>query len=120
MSIFDALLTHTYTRTPVTEGSEDSWGVKDDSPGNATTGVVCFYNPSETLRLNEQGSVTLRGPVLLVKSDDPLNVGDRVSTVACGGSTVEAGPLTVDVVDALTLDAGVEIKRARLRRAVPR
>ncbi len=119
MSIFDALLTHTYTRTPVTEGTADAWGVKDDTPGNATTGVVCFYNPSETLRLNEQGAVTLRGPVLLIGADDPLDVGDRVSAVACGGSTVEAGPLTVDALDALTLSAGVEIKRARLRRAVP-
>lgn len=118
MSIFDQLLSHTYTRTPVTASTADTWGINAESSGNAVSNQVCFFNPSEALRINEAGQVTIRGPVLLVAANSVLNVGDQVSNVASGGSTLEAGPLTVDVIDALTLTDAVEIKRARLRRAL--
>lgn len=118
MSIFDQLLTHSYVRTPITETNADSWGINGQTPGNAIAAEVCFFNPSETLRINEQGTVTLRGPVLLVPANSGLSVGDQVSNVSTGVSTLEAGPLTVDILDQLTLAAGVEIKRARLRRAL--
>ena len=119
-SIFDRLLTHTYVRIPISETNADSWGINGQTPGNAQAAEVCFYNPSETMRINEQGSVTIRGPVLLVPANSALSVGDQVSNVSGGGSALEAGPLTVDVLDALTLSDAVEIKRARLRRALSR
>lgn len=119
MNVFTQLLTHTYTRTPSVNGSEDQWGIKPSTNGTVVNAAVCFFNPSESIRINEQGGVIIRGPVLLVKSDDPLAVGDHVSIVACGGSTSETGPLTVDAIDQLTLLGGVELKRARLRRAKP-
>lgn len=120
MSIFDRLLTHTYVRTPVSETNADAWGINGQTPGNAASAEACFFNPNETMRINEQGSVTIRGPVLLVPANSALSVGDQVSNVSGGGSALETGPLTVDVLDALTLEGAIEIKRARLRRALSR
>jgi hypothetical protein len=117
VSIFDQLLTHTYTRTPVNPATNaDAYGVKEATPGNAVSAVACFYNPSESIRLDERGQTIIRTPVLLVKADDPLKVGDRVTDVT-GVSTLESGPLTVQKIDPLTLTMGIEIKRAQLLRA---
>ena len=120
-SIFARLLTHTYTLTPRAQANINAIGddgVRAPVNGNAVTNTICFFNPSEALRTDEQGRVTIRGPVLLVGADDPIDVGDRVSSVSGGGLTLEAGPLTVDVIDRLTLGGGVEIKRAKLKRAL--
>lgn len=118
-SIFDQLLTHTYTRVPVNAATNaDDYGIYDPTPGNSTNGIACFYNPSESIRMDERGQTTVRVPILLVKSDDPLKVGDRVTNVL-GVSTLEAGPLTVEKIDPLTLTAGIEIKRAQLLKAKP-
>ena len=115
-SIYDRLLTHTYTRTPVNVGAADQWGINAPSPGNAVTNQVCFYNPTDRPRINETGAVVISGPVLLVAANSVLAVGDQVSNVSGGGSTLEAGPLTVDIIETLTLTLGAEIKRARLRK----
>lgn len=114
---FAALLTHTYTRTPITPGSADQWGINAQTPGNASTAEVCFYNPSERARIGSDGSVDILGPVLLVAANSVLTVGDQVSAIAGGGSTLESGPLTVDSLEELTLRAGILIKRAKLSRA---
>ena len=120
-SIFDQLLTHRYTRTPINSAAADQWGINTTSQGNAVTGGACFFNPNEQLRIGNDGSLTVRGPVLLVKASDGLEVGDQVSAInGAVNVSMEAGPLVVDAIDALTLLAGVEIKRARLRSILPR
>lgn len=120
-SLFDALLTHTYTRVPISGGAEDQWGINTVVTGNSVSGLSCFFNPNEDIRIGNDGQLTIRGPVLLVKASDSLEVGDQVTSInGAVNVTMETGPLVVDRVDALTLLAGVEIKRARLRSIVPR
>lgn len=121
MSIFDQLLTHTYTRTPITPGTADDWGINASDPGNAISGLACFFNPNEQLRIGNDGQLTVRGPVLIVKAADGLAVNDEVSSInGAVNSTMEAGPLVVDAIDALTLAGGVEVKRAKLRSIISR
>lgn len=120
MTYWDGLLTQTYTRTPVTVANTntDSWGLGDAVLGNAVTNQVCLFNPSETIRVDNEGRVVTSGPFLFVPANSALNVGDRVSSVSGGGSSLDPGPLTVDTIENLTLGAEILVRRAKLRRGV--
>lgn len=95
-----ALLVHTYTRTPVSDGAEDSWGEAEQDPGSAATGRACLYQEADQPRTTEAGLSTVIVPTLFVAPNDALAVGDQVSAVKDrSGVVIKAGPLLVESVE---------------------
>jgi hypothetical protein len=76
------MLTHRYSRTPVTQGTEDAWFDAADTPGSVATAQPCLYSPHEVIRSETGGRVTVDRPNLRVPSTDPIAVGDLVSAIA--------------------------------------
>ena len=98
--VMQQLLTHSYSRTPVTQGSDDAWYDTSDTAGTTVTGLPCVLVWEDRLVVDDNGRRTLRIPVLYLPADDTLAVGDRVSSVTDAGGTVQAaGPLTVQSID---------------------
>lgn len=94
------ILTHSYTRTGITQGAEDAWGDTADTEGTPATGQPCVLVWRDQMVIDDLGRRTVRVPRLYVPYDDPLAVGDLVSNVAdASGTAIAAGPLTVDTVD---------------------
>lgn len=89
---------HTYTRTPVTAGAEDSEGNATRTLGTPVTGLACRYVAEETLRTDVGGRTTIYHPNLTLAYDSPLVVGDLVSAVAGPDGVLLAGPLMVESV----------------------
>lgn len=90
------LLTHTYSRTPVTAGVEDAHGNVTSSAGTPVTGLACKYR-SRTRPIRDEAGVTLVAtPTIKVAHDSPLVTGDLVSNIQNSeGTVLLAGPLTV-------------------------
>jgi hypothetical protein len=110
------LLVHSYTRTPITQGSEDAWGDTADTAGTPVTALPCVLVWTDQFVNDDLGRRTIRTPQLYVPYDDTLTVGDRVSTVAdAEGTTIAAGPMTVE-----SLDPAAELGSSALRIATLR
>ena len=94
------LLTQTYTRTPITQGTEDAWGEAADTAGTAVAGLSCVLVWEDRLVVDDTGRRKVQVPALYVPYDDVLAQGDRVSAVKdAAGATIEAGPFTVETLD---------------------
>jgi hypothetical protein len=76
------MMGHRYTRTPVTQGTEDAWKIAAATSGTAVPSQPCLYSPVETMRSETGGRVTVDRPNLRVPSTDPIAVGDLVSAIA--------------------------------------
>jgi hypothetical protein len=112
---------HTYSRTPTTEGAEDPWFEAGNTAGTVQTGRPCRYSPTERLRSDERGIVTISQPSIAIPHDDALAVGDRVSSILdAGGVVLLAGSLTVESVEPIAAGGYVLSKRAVLRGGEPR
>lgn len=112
LSVF---LTHTYTRTPVSESADDVYG-PGRTEGAAVTGQPCKYRAEDRLRLADGDRVTVSVPTLTVAHDDPLDVGDLVSNVQDStGAVLLVGPLTVETMVASAGLGPTLKKRAVLR-----
>ncbi len=112
------LLTHTYSRTPVTQGSEDAWGQAAATSGSVTTGQPCLYSPTQTLRSDEGGRVTIDRPNIRVPSTDPLAVGDLVTAIVdAAGTSLVSGTFKVDTVEPVAKFGYTLQKRAYLSAA---
>lgn len=99
-STLGVLLAHTYTRTPVSQGTEDAWGDTADTAGAAVTGLPCLYQATQTLRQADGSRVTVETPSLRVAIDDPLAVGDRVSAIEDqDGTPLASGPFVVETIE---------------------
>ncbi len=97
------MMGHTYSRTPVTQGTEDAWGQAAQTAGTVTTAQPCLYSPTQTLRSDTGGRVTIDRPNIRVPSTDPLAVGDLVTVIAdAAGTSLVSGTFKVDT--AATLD----------------
>jgi hypothetical protein len=93
------LLAHRYTRTVITQGSENAWGQTAATPGTPATSLPCLYAPTTTLRTDDLGRVTLDQPSLRIPITDVLAVGDLVSDIRDQeGTLLLAGPLTVESI----------------------
>jgi hypothetical protein len=93
------LLAHRYTRTAITQGSENAWGQTAATPGTPATSLPCLYAPTTTLRTDDLGRVTLDQPSLRIPITDVLAVGDLVSDIRDQeGTLLLAGPLTVESI----------------------
>lgn len=104
-TVLGNLLAHRYTRTAITQGSEDAWGQTAATPGSPATGLPCLYAPTTTLRTDDLGRVTLDQPSLRIPPTDVLAVGDLVSDIRDQeGALLLAGPLTVESIRS---DAGL-------------
>lgn len=117
--LFEDSLSHTCTRTPITQGSEDTWGDTADTAGTAVAGVDCRYSPNEVFRRDEAGRVLVSGPTLRVAAGETLDVGDRVSSIEdAAGTALHTGTLTVDEVEPVGAASGEILgKRALLTGA---
>src|SRR5688572_5402605 len=94
----DVFMVHTYTRTPLTAGTEDAHGDATQTPGTPVTDVPCKYRPDARIRVrNDEGGVTfVRTPALTVAHDDPLDDTDSVSNIRDSeGTVLLAGPIQV-------------------------
>jgi hypothetical protein len=112
---------HRYSRTPITEGTEDSWFEAGNTAGTVQTGRPCRYSPTERLRTDERGIVTISQPSIAIPHGDALAVGDRVSAITdAGGVVLLAGVLTVESVEPIAAGGYVLSKRAVLRGGEPR
>lgn len=110
------MLTHTYTRTPVTAGAEDSEGNAARTLGTPVTGLACRYRAEEVLRTDGGGRVTIYRPSLALPHDSPLAVGDLVSTITnSDGTVLLAGPLAVESVTSNAAFGPTLSRRAYLR-----
>ena len=110
------LFTHTYTRTPVSDGADDSWGQAAQTPGSALTDRPCVFAARDELRITDAGRVTISVPRIYVPASDPLVVGDQVSAIKDRlGATLLAGPLVVDVLEPHAEFGPTAMKEARLR-----
>lgn len=114
-----ASLTHTFTRTPVTDGTEDAWGEAAQTDGTPVTGRPCRYKPEDRLIIDERGRQTVSVPTLRLRSDETIAVGDKVSAVTdADGVVLLAGPLIVETVEPGAAVGGTLYKVALLREAV--
>lgn len=94
------LLVHTYTRTPVSDGSDDAWGEAGQTPGSASLGRACLYQEADQPRTTEAGKTTVTVPTLFVEPSDALAVGDQVSVVTDrSGTVIKSGPFLVESVE---------------------
>lgn len=98
--VFDGLLAHSYTLTPVTASADDGYG-GDTTEGAPVTGKTCRYRATDRLRLENGDRITVSTPVLTVPHDDPIKVGDMVSDVKdSDGVLLLAGPIAVETIEA--------------------
>lgn len=91
------LLTHTYTRTPITAGAEDAEGNAAATLGTPVTGVACRYEVQQRAVRDEGGVTLVSIPTLAVAATDVLAVGDRVTAITGSDAVVlAAGPFRVE------------------------
>jgi hypothetical protein len=96
-SALGILLTHVYTRTPITAGAEDSEGNAAPTLGAPVTGVACRYETVTRAVSDAGGPSVVNIPTLAVAATDPLAVGDRVSDITgSDGVVLLAGPLRLE------------------------
>jgi hypothetical protein len=109
-------MTMTYTRTPVTAGTVNTWNEQTSVPGTPVSGLPCLYSAEDQLISDAEGTRTVSVPTLYVPPDDPLAVGDLVSAVSDrNGAVLLAGPLTVETINP-NAEAGASVlQTARLR-----
>ena len=112
---------HRYSRVAVTEGAEDPWFEAGNTAGTVQDGRPCRYSPTERLRTDERGIVTISQPSIAIPHDDALAVGDRVSNILdAGGAVLLTGSLAVESVEPIAAGGYVLSKRAVLRGGEPR
>jgi hypothetical protein len=104
------MLTHTYTRTPFVDGTEDSEGNVPRVPGTAVPSGVCLYSTEERSVRDEGGVAVVSTPTLRILPEDPLVVGDQVSDIRDrAGTVLQDGPLRVERLITDTAQAGTSI-----------
>lgn len=112
------MLSHTYSRTPITQGTEDAWGDAADTPGSVATAQPCLYSPVQTIRSDAGGRVTIDRPNIRVPSTDPLAVGDLVSAIADQAAvSLVSGTFKVDAIEPVAKFGYTLQKRAYLQAA---
>ena len=113
--VFDSLLAHSYTLTPVTAGADDGYG-SSETEGTPVTGKTCRYRATNRLRLDQGNRVIVSTPVLTVPHDDPIKSGDLVSNVQdSDGQVLLVGPVEVETIEASAGLGPTLQKRAVLR-----
>jgi hypothetical protein len=98
------MMSHRYTRTPVTQGTEDAWKIAAATPGTAVPSQPCLYSPVETMRSETGGRVTVDRPNLRVPPTDPIAVGDLVSALADSEGNLLEGT-TIFKVDSIRVSS---------------
>lgn len=112
------LLNHSYSRTPITQGSQDAWGDAAATPGTVATAQPCLYSPVQTLRSDTGGRVTIDRPNIRVPPTDPLAVGDLVSAVVDqAGTSLVSGTFRVETLEPVAKFGFIVQKRAYLMAA---
>ena len=112
------MMTHRYSRTPVTQGTEDAWFDAADTSGSVATAQPCLYSPVETMRSETGGRVTVDRPNLRVPATDPIAVGDLVSAIVDqDGNALESGTFRVESVRAVSAFGPTLQKRVYLQAA---
>jgi hypothetical protein len=113
------MLADTYTRdrlttvadnpaTPLVDESTGPWGEAITQEGGTTTAgevettqdVACMWLDAGSLLRSGSGTLILDTPVLLVSSDDPIQIGDQVRNVTDRESIVKLiGPSVVETTN---------------------
>lgn len=116
----EPLMTATYTRTPLTDGTQDAHYNETAVLGTPVSGQPCAYLMQGTLVVDEAGRRTVSTPTLYVFHTDPLAVGDLVSAVTDReGTVLLAGPLEVETIDPAGEAGASTLKIATLHQADP-
>jgi hypothetical protein len=113
------LLTHTYSRTviastPVLDDEDDptydDWGNPITTDTAIVTTLPCLYQSQRRLRTDENGSVLVDVSTLTVAHDDPLAVGDLVTSVTDRAGTALVASATVESFDP-NAEAGASVMK---------
>lgn len=113
------MLVHTYTRTPLVDGTEGDDGHTPLVPGAPVMGVPCLYQTVERAVRDAGGVTIVDVPTLYVLPDDPLVVGNEVSNILdTAGTVLLAGPLVVETINPYAEAGASVMKAAKLRGAV--
>jgi hypothetical protein len=94
----DDWLVHTYTRERRGPGTTDPYGEQGNfTYGDPEPGIPCYYQDSFVQGFDTSGNpVVVNQERMLLKADDPLKRGDRVSQILDRrGGLVQEGPMFV-------------------------